>query len=52
VFEAKQTNPDEEFKVADDELSEIRWIGPEDVAGLTTWEDWRTLLTDYFKTHA
>lgn len=52
VFEAKQSNPEEAFKIADDELSEVRWVGPEDVAGLTTWEDWRTLLTDYFKTHA
>jgi 8-oxo-dGTP diphosphatase len=51
VFEARQSNPDEEFKIADDELSEVRWVGPEDVEGLTTWEDWRVLLSDYFKKH-
>lgn len=52
VFEAEPSNPDEEFIIAADELSDVRWVGPEDVAELTTWEEWRVLLTDYFKTHA
>lgn len=52
VFKARQTNPQEAFKIADDELSEVRWVGSDDVAELPTWEDWRVLLNEHFKTHA
>lgn len=52
VFEAHQTNPDESFVIAEDELSEIKWVGPEEVKDLVTWEEWREFLADYFKRHA
>ncbi len=52
VFEATLADPHAEFAVAADELSELKWVGKEDVAFLVTWEDWRALLADYFKTHA
>ena len=51
VFEATLKDANAEFTVATDELSELRWVGPEDVASLATWEEWRTFLTDYFKKH-
>lgn len=49
VFKAVLKNPNAEFVIAEDELSEIRWVGAEEVAGLNTWEDWRTFLQGYFK---
>lgn len=52
VFEATPANPTAEFVVAEDELSELKWVGPEDVATLVTWEQWRVFLTGYFKIHA
>lgn len=52
VFEAKLSDPAAEFIVADDELSELKWIGPEEIETMPTWEDWRTLLKEYFKEHA
>ena len=52
VFEAKLEDTGAQFKVAEDEIAEVRWIGKEDVADLPTWEAWRTLLTEYFAQHA
>ena len=52
VFEAKLANPDAGFVVAEDELSELKWVGKDEVDTLHTWEDWRTLLRNYFNTHA
>ena len=52
VFEATQKDPNAEFVVAADELSELKWVSAEEVADLVTWEEWRVFLTDYFKKHA
>lgn len=52
VFEATLANADAPFAVADDELSELKWIGKDEVDTLITWEDWRMLLKEYFKNHA
>lgn len=52
VFEARLVNPDAEFTIADDELSEVRWVGKDDIADLHTWEDWRSLLASYFDGHS
>lgn len=52
LFEAKLSDPNAEFSVASDELSELKWVAPEEVADLVTWEEWREFLTDYFKKHA
>lgn len=51
VFEAQLADPDKPFIVADDELSELKWMGREDVETMPTWEDWRTLLREYFEAH-
>lgn len=49
VFEAKLANPHIEFTVADDEIKELRWVGPEDVETLETWDDWKVVLERYLK---
>ena len=52
IFEASVADPNAEFVVATDELSETRWVGKDDIANLPTWADWKEFLTDYFKAHA
>jgi 8-oxo-dGTP diphosphatase len=52
VFEAKLKDPNAAFVVADDELSELKWIGRDEIETIPTWEDWRNLLRDYFAEHA
>lgn len=51
VFEVTLADPNAEFTVATDELAELKWVSSEEVADLVTWEEWRVLLTDYFKKH-
>ncbi len=52
VFESQLADPNAEFTVAKDEISEVRWIRQDEIAALPTWEDWRVFLTEYFKKHA
>lgn len=51
IFEAQLLDPNAEFIVADDELAEVKWVIPEEVATMPTWEDWRVLLKEYFAQH-
>ncbi len=51
LFEATPSDPNAELTVATDELSELKWVGPEEVADLVTWEEWRGFLTDFFAKH-
>lgn len=51
LFEAALADSNAEFKVADDELSELKWVGREEIETMPTWEDWRTFLRGYFEAH-
>lgn len=51
LFEATPSDTNVELTVAADELSELKWVGKDDVADLVTWEEWRVFLTDYFQAH-
>jgi len=52
VFEATLSDQGAKFDVAEDELQELKWVGKGEVETLRTWEDWRTLLREYFAQHA
>jgi len=49
VFEASLVDPSAEFRIAEDEIAEIRWVGKDEVDELPTWEDWRVFLKEYLK---
>ena len=48
VYHAALKNPEEQFRLAADEIAEVRWVGKDEYADLPYWDTYRRLLNRFF----
>jgi 8-oxo-dGTP diphosphatase len=48
IFRAELADSAQSFVLADDEIEEVCWVGPEEAESLITWDDWRGVLRQHF----
>lgn len=50
IFKANLKNPEQEFMLAEDEITGIRWVEQKEVASLVgVLDEWKEALTSYFE---
>lgn len=52
IYNGSLTNPDEEFKLADEEVSQVDWFTPDEIAELNLFPEYERALSVYYQLKA